>query len=119
MNTIKSPFLHQCRLHCNGNGFKIVQKSFTQTSSNLQEANHLGFTCQQNFVRPIGIHRRILLGRNNPESGHRLIPFSFMVLVLQFENQVCHFRTQVVHTNKTPHPSSSKPNICAFGEKLP
>jgi len=44
---IKSPFLHQCRLHSNGNGFKIVQKSFIKSSSNLQEANHLGFTCQQ------------------------------------------------------------------------
>jgi len=44
---IKSPFLHQCRLHSNGNGFKIVQKSFIKSSSNLQEANHLGFPCQQ------------------------------------------------------------------------
>jgi len=43
---IKSLFLHQCRLHSNGNGFKIVQKSFIQSSSNLQEANHLGFSCQ-------------------------------------------------------------------------
>jgi len=25
MDIIKSPFLHQCRLHINGNGFKIVQ----------------------------------------------------------------------------------------------
>jgi len=48
MDIIKSPFLHQCRLHSNGNGFKIVQKSFIKSSSNLQEANHLGFTCQQN-----------------------------------------------------------------------
>jgi len=46
MDIIKSPFLHQCRLHSNGNGFKIVQKSFIQSSSNLQEANHLGFSCQ-------------------------------------------------------------------------
>jgi len=47
MVIIKSPFIHQCRLHFNGNGFKIVQKSFIQASSNLQEANHLGFSCQQ------------------------------------------------------------------------
>jgi len=47
MDIINSPFLHQCRLHSNGNGFKIVQKSFIQSSSNLQEANHLGFSCQQ------------------------------------------------------------------------
>ena len=47
MNIIKSPFLHECRLHSNGNGFKIVQKSFIKSSSNLQEANHLGFSCQQ------------------------------------------------------------------------
>jgi len=46
MNIIKSPLLHQCRLHSNGNGFKIVQKSFIKSSSNLQEANHLGFSCQ-------------------------------------------------------------------------
>ena len=46
MDIIKSPFLHQCRFHSNGNGFKIVQKSFIQSSSNLQEANHLGFSCQ-------------------------------------------------------------------------
>jgi len=46
MVIIKSPFLHQRRLHSNGNGFKIVQKSFIQSSSNLQEANHLGFSCQ-------------------------------------------------------------------------
>jgi len=46
MVIIKSPFLHQCRLHSNGNGFKIVQKSFIQSSSNLQEANHLSFSCQ-------------------------------------------------------------------------
>jgi len=46
MVIIKSPFLHQCRLHSNGNGFKIVQTSFIQSSSNLQEANHLGFSCQ-------------------------------------------------------------------------
>jgi len=45
MDIIKSPFLHQCRLHSNGNGFKIVQKSFIKSSSNLQEANHLGFSC--------------------------------------------------------------------------
>ena len=32
MNIIKSPFLHQ--------------KSFIKSSSNLQEAYHLGFTCQ-------------------------------------------------------------------------
>jgi len=47
MVIIKSPFLHQCRLHSNDNGFKIVQKSFIKSSSNLQEAYHLGFTCQQ------------------------------------------------------------------------
>jgi len=46
MDIIKSHFLHQCRLHSNGYGFKIVQKSFIQSSSNLQEANHLGFSCQ-------------------------------------------------------------------------
>ena len=45
--TIKSSFLHQCRLYCNGNGFKIVQKGFIKSSSKLQEAYHLGFTCQQ------------------------------------------------------------------------
>ena len=42
--------LHQYRLHIIGNGFKIVQKSFTKSSSNLQEANHLGFTCQQCLI---------------------------------------------------------------------
>ena len=47
MDIIKSPFLHQCRLHLNVYGFKIVQKSFIQSSSNLQDANHLGFSCQQ------------------------------------------------------------------------
>jgi len=47
MNIIKFPFLHQCRLHSNVYCFKIVQKSFIQSSSNLQEANHLGFSCQQ------------------------------------------------------------------------
>jgi len=47
MDIINSPFLHQCRLHSNVYGFKIVQKSFIQFSSNLQEANHLGFSCQQ------------------------------------------------------------------------
>ena len=47
MDIIKSPFLHHCRFHSNGNGFKIVQKSFIQSSSNLQETNHLGFSCQQ------------------------------------------------------------------------
>jgi len=50
MNIIKSPFLHQCRLHSNGNSFKIVQKSFIQSLSNLQEANHLGFSCQQLWI---------------------------------------------------------------------
>jgi len=42
MVIIKSPFLHQCRLHSNVNGFKIVQKSLIQSSSNLQEENRLG-----------------------------------------------------------------------------
>jgi len=46
MNTIKSHFLHQYRLHSNGNGFKIVQKGFIKSSSNLQETYHLCFTCQ-------------------------------------------------------------------------
>ena len=58
MDIIKSPFLHQCRLHSNVNGFKIVRKSFIQSSSNLQEANHLGFSCQQsppNLMKPISI----------------------------------------------------------------
>jgi len=40
---LKSPLLHQCRLHSNGNDFKIVQKSI-QSSSNLQEANHRGMS---------------------------------------------------------------------------
>jgi len=44
MVIIKSHFLHQCMLHSIDNGFKIVQKSFIQSSSNLQ-ANHLGFSC--------------------------------------------------------------------------
>ena len=51
MDIIKSHFLHQCRLHSNGNGFKIVQKSFIQSSWNLQEANHLGFSCQHILYR--------------------------------------------------------------------
>jgi len=58
MDIIKSPFLHQCRLHSNGYGFKIVQKSFIQSSSNLQEANHLGFSCQQSppdLMKPTSI----------------------------------------------------------------
>jgi len=46
MDIIKSPFLYQCRLHSNCNGFKIVQKDFINSSSNLQEAYHFGFTCQ-------------------------------------------------------------------------
>jgi len=37
MDIIKSPFLHQCRLHSNGNGFKIVQRSFIKSSLNLQD----------------------------------------------------------------------------------
>jgi len=32
MDIIKSPFLHQCRLHSNGNGFNIVQKGFIKSS---------------------------------------------------------------------------------------
>jgi len=58
MDIINSPFLHQCRLHSNGIGFKIVQKSFIQSSSNLQEANHLGFSCQQSppdLMKPTSI----------------------------------------------------------------
>ena len=51
MNTIKSPFLYQCRLHSNDNGFKIVQKGFIKSSPNLQEAYHLGFSCQQLKLR--------------------------------------------------------------------
>jgi len=51
IDIIKSHFLHQCRLHSNGYGFKIVQKSFIQSSSNLQEANHIGFSCQQVFCQ--------------------------------------------------------------------
>jgi len=47
MDIIKSPFLHQCRLHINGNDFNIVQKGFIQSLSNLQEANHLGFSFEQ------------------------------------------------------------------------
>jgi len=37
MDIIKSPLLHQCRLHSNGNGFKIVQKDFIRSSSNLHQ----------------------------------------------------------------------------------
>jgi len=48
MDIIKSSFLHQCRLHSNGNGFKIVQNASFNYSSNLQEANHIGFSCQHN-----------------------------------------------------------------------
>ena len=58
MSIIKSSFFHQCRIHSNGNGFKIVQKSFIQSSSNLQEANHLGFSCQQSpldLMKPTSI----------------------------------------------------------------
>jgi len=56
MNTIKSPFLHQCRLHSNGNGFKIVQKGFIKSSSNLQEAYHLGFSCQHRTRHNVHSH---------------------------------------------------------------
>jgi len=58
MDITKPPFLHQCRLHSIGYGFKIVQKSFIQSSSNLQEANHLGFSCQQStpdLMKPTSI----------------------------------------------------------------
>jgi len=59
MDIIKSPFLHQCRLHSNGYDFKIVQKSFIQSSSNLQEENHLGFSCQhEEHVRLIYINEK-------------------------------------------------------------
>ena len=51
MDIIKSPFFINL-------GFKIVQKSFIQSSSNLQEANHLGFSCQQSppdLMKPTSI----------------------------------------------------------------
>jgi len=54
MDITKSPFLHQYRLHSNGNGFKIVQNASFNSSSNLQEANHLGFSCQQMFLPTLG-----------------------------------------------------------------
>ena len=54
MDIIKSPFLHQCRLHSYGNGFKIVQKGFIKSSSNLQEAYHIDFSCQHNLVETRG-----------------------------------------------------------------
>jgi len=50
VNTIKSPILHQCRFYSNGNDFKVVQKGFIKSSSNLQEAYHLGFTCQHSIL---------------------------------------------------------------------
>jgi len=68
MDIIKSPFLHQCRLHSNGNGFKIVQKSFIQSSSNLQEANHLGFSCQQLIHVPL-------------TCGYQKYPYSWVVCI--------------------------------------
>jgi len=74
MDIIKSPFLHQCRLHSNVYGFKIVQKSFIQSSSNLQEANHLGFSCQQS---PLDLMK--------PTS----IPFIFFYLPLQNASSIC------------------------------
>ena len=58
MDNIKSPFLHQCRLHSNGNGFKINHNGFIKSSSNVQEAYHLGFSCQQSpldLMKPTSI----------------------------------------------------------------
>jgi len=74
MDIIKSPFLHQCRLHSNRYGFKIVQKSFIQCSSNLQEANHLSFSCQQSppdLMKPTSI------------------PSIFFYLPLQYASSIC------------------------------
>jgi len=56
MNIIKSSFLHQCRLNANGNDFKVVQKGFINSSSNIQETYHLGFTCKHSpfyLMKPI------------------------------------------------------------------
>jgi len=41
MNTIKSPYLHQCRLHSNGNGFKVVQKGFIKSSRGIPPWLHM------------------------------------------------------------------------------
>jgi len=63
MDIIKSLFLHQCRLHSNGYDFKIVQKSFIQSSSNLQEANHLGFSCQHFSLQKLHSEKNLILSQ--------------------------------------------------------
>jgi len=71
MDIIKFPFLPQCRLHSNVYGFKIVQKSFIQSSSNLQEANHLGFSCQESppdLMKPTSIPSIFYLRLQNASS---------------------------------------------------
>jgi len=79
MDIINSPFLHQCRLHSNGNGFKIDQKSFIQSSSNLQEANHLDFSCQQ----------------------YRLLVLQYLKLI-----NSCPIKTRIIIKNQLITPSS-------------
>jgi len=80
MNTIKSPFLHQCRFHSNDNDFKVVQKGFIKSSSNHQEAYHLGFTCQQILLLNLlqnSSYNQILQFRN-------LTPIQQVMLATQF-----------------------------------
>jgi len=91
MDIIKSPFLHQCRLHSNVYGFKIVQKSFLQSSSNLQEANHLGFSCQQKILL-------LIKGFTCPMSLHNL-EISIEILVIQ-TNSICVF-SLITHAKNT------------------
>jgi len=49
MNIIKSPFLQQCRLHSDGNGFKIVQKSLFNLHQIFKKhttlASHVNMLC--------------------------------------------------------------------------
>jgi len=85
MVIIKSPFLYQCRLHSNGNDFKIVQKSFIQCSSNLQEANHLGFSCQQLIL----VQLKHFIG--SPKS------LKILFSSIQFALDLLHFVPKLMH----------------------
>jgi len=90
MDIIKSSLLHQCRLHFNGNGFKIVQKSFIQSSSNLQEANQLGFSCQQAhlMIKDVELLKKFRDMKLHMELGSEFIRCSTLTISSDFSNSV-------------------------------
>ena len=120
MDIIKSPFLNQCSLYSNVYGFKIVQKRLIQSSSNLQEENHLSFSCQQSLpdlMKPTSIPSIFFYLPLQKASSICWKPIDEVTPQLEAYEPETHF-TAAIHTSQQVYNCDHAPPINNMGSDL-